>query len=69
MRGSWDRLSRLRSSTFTYVPGRSHESVAEHERILCLIESEAETLEIELAVRRHRLATLDAFRAHRGSRT
>ena len=65
----WNRLSRLRSSTFTFVPGRSHESVAEHESILELIGSGAETLEIELAVRRHRLATLDAFRAHRGSRT
>jgi DNA-binding GntR family transcriptional regulator len=69
VRRGWDRLSRLRSSTFTFVPGRSHESVAEHEHILCLIESEAEALEIELAVRRHRLATLDAFRACRGSRT
>jgi DNA-binding GntR family transcriptional regulator len=69
VRRGWNRLSRLRSSTFTFVPGRSHESVAEHERILHLIESGAEALEIELAVRRHRLATLDAFRAHRGSRT
>jgi DNA-binding GntR family transcriptional regulator len=68
VRRGWNRLSRLRSSTFTFVPGRSHESVAEHERILCLIESGADALEIELAVRRHRLATLDAFRAHRRRR-
>jgi DNA-binding GntR family transcriptional regulator len=69
VRRGWNRLSRLRSSTFTFVPGRSHESVVEHENILGLIESGAEALEIELAVRRHRLATLDAFRAHRGGRT
>jgi len=69
VRRGWGRLSRLRSSTFTFVPGRSHESVAEHENILVLIESGADALEIELAVRRHRLATLDAFRAHRGSRS
>jgi DNA-binding GntR family transcriptional regulator len=65
VRRGWNRLSRLRSSTFTFVPGRSHESVAEHEFILRLVESGADVLEIELAVRRHRVATLDAFRAHR----
>jgi DNA-binding GntR family transcriptional regulator len=68
VRRGWSRLSRLRSSTFTFVPGRSHESVAEHESLLSLIESGSEPLGIELAIRRHRMATLDAFRAHRGSR-
>ena len=68
VRRSWNRLARLRSSTFTFVPGRSHESVAEHENILGLIASGAEALEIELAVRRHRLATLDSFRAHQACR-
>lgn len=60
----WNRLTVLRDSTFGFVPGRARESVDEHERILALIESGAEPLEIELAARRHRLATLDAFQAY-----
>jgi DNA-binding GntR family transcriptional regulator len=60
----WNRLTVLRDSVFSFVPGRARESVAEHERILQLIESGAEPLDIELAARRHRLATLDAFRAY-----
>lgn len=60
----WSRLARVRSSTFTFVPGRAHDSVAEHDNILRLIDSGADALDVELAVRRHRLATLDAFRAH-----
>ena len=68
VRRGWDRLSRLRSSTFAFVPGRAPESVAEHGTILDLVGSGAGGLEIELAVRRHRLATLDAFRAHRAGR-
>lgn len=57
----WNRLNVLRDSTFGFVPGRARESVAEHEQILTLIEQGAEPLEIELAARRHRLATLDAM--------
>ncbi|MGA9871357.1 MAG: GntR family transcriptional regulator, partial [Rhodococcus sp. (in: high G+C Gram-positive bacteria)] len=34
----WGRLGRLRASTFTFVPGRAHESVQEHENIVRLIE-------------------------------
>lgn len=60
----WNRLAVLRDSVFSFVPGRARESVAEHEHIVALIESGAEPLEIELAARRHRLATLDAFRAY-----
>src|SRR5690606_1928759 len=61
----WTRLRALRQSVFTFVPGRARESVDEHERILCLIEAGADPLEIELAARNHRLATLDAFLRHR----
>lgn len=57
----WNRLTVLRDSTFSFVPGRARESVDEHEHIVELIESGAEPLEIELAARRHRLATLDAL--------
>lgn len=60
----WNRLTVLRDSTFSFVPGRARESVDEHEQILRLIESGADALEIELAARRHRLATLDAFHAY-----
>ena len=60
----WNRLTVLRDSTFGFVPGRARESVDEHEQILTLIESGADPLQIELAARRHRLATLDAFQAY-----
>lgn len=60
----WARLRVLRASTFSFVPGRAHESVAEHAALLDLITNHADPLEVELAARRHRLATLDAFLAH-----
>lgn len=59
----WDRLGVLRDSTFSFVPGRARESVDEHEALLKLVEDGAEPLEIELAARAHRQATLDAFLA------
>ena len=60
----WNRLTVLRDSTFSFVPGRARESVDEHEHIVALIEAGAEPLEIELAARRHRLATLDSLHAY-----
>ncbi len=65
VRRGWDRLSGLRSSTFSFVPGRARESVAEHETILALLDRGAPAAEVEQAVRAHRLATLDAYLAHR----
>ncbi|KFF59092.1 GntR family transcriptional regulator [Cryobacterium sp. MLB-32] len=61
----WNRLSVLRESTFGFVPGRAAESVAEHSRLLDLLDRKAPSLEIELAARNHRLATLEAFLASR----
>ena len=61
----WARLSSIRDSTFVFVPGRAHESVVEHSTILDLIESGADALDLELAARNHRLATLEAFIVHR----
>jgi DNA-binding GntR family transcriptional regulator len=58
---SWARLASIRDSTFTFVPGRSHESVAEHDQIIDLIRSGADAGAVELCCRAHRLATLDAF--------
>lgn len=59
----WNRLSTIRESSFIYVPGRAKESVDEHERLLDLIESKADPVEIELAARNHRLSTLHQFLA------
>jgi DNA-binding GntR family transcriptional regulator len=59
----WNRLSTIRESAFIYVPGRAKDSVDEHERILDLIESKADPVEIELAARNHRLSTLHQFLA------
>jgi DNA-binding GntR family transcriptional regulator len=60
----WKRLSVLRDSVFGFVPGRAHESVREHEEILRLLEGADAAIGIELAVRNHRLATLDAVLAY-----
>lgn len=61
----WSRLSGLRDSIFAFVPDRARESVQEHIEILELIRSHADPLEIELAARRHRWRTLEAFLATR----
>ncbi|WP_433868922.1 GntR family transcriptional regulator [Saccharopolyspora sp. CA-218241] len=58
----WNRMRMLRGSTFSFVPGRAVESVAEHEQLVALIEDGSDPVEVELAARRHRTATLDAFR-------
>jgi len=57
----WNRLATIRTSTFSFVPGRAHRSVEEHDTILDLIETKASALDIELAAREHRLATLREF--------
>lgn len=56
-----ERLNRLRDSTFSFIPGRAHESVREHEQIVALIENGAHVSEIERAAREHHSATLDAY--------
>lgn len=61
----WARLRLLRESTFSFVPGRATGSVDEHDQLLRLIEQHADPLEIELAARRHRTATMDAYLASR----
>ncbi|MFD4423139.1 GntR family transcriptional regulator [Agromyces sp. NPDC058484] len=60
----WNRMKVLRDSSFGFVPGRAQQSVEEHEHIVALIEAGADPLEIELAARRHRTATLDAVLAY-----
>lgn len=61
----WGRLKLLRESTFSFVPGRAKGSVEEHEALLRLIEQHADPLDIELAARRHRTTTMDAYLASR----
>lgn len=62
--GEWARLDLVRRTSFAFVPGRAHGSVQEHERIVELIEAEADPLEIELAAREHKLGTLRATIEH-----
>lgn len=59
----WDRLARLRSSTFSFVPTRAYQSVREHEHLLFLIESQAPAHIFEEAARAHTNATLSAYLA------
>lgn len=59
----WNRLAAIRESTFSFVPGRAQRSVEEHDHLIDLIERKAPALEIELAAREHRLATLHEFLA------
>ncbi len=61
----WSRLSGLRHSTFEFVPARAQDSVAEHSRILELIRTGADPLEVDRAARLHRWRTMDAFLAAR----
>ncbi len=60
----WSRLGHLRTSTFSFVPGRAHESVGEHDTLLRLIAEAAPPEEIERAARLHRWATLEAYLTH-----
>lgn len=62
----WNRLNALRASTFSYVPGRAHLSVREHEDLLQLIEHGAGFDAVEHAARDHRAATLTAYLDHEG---
>ncbi|MCK7636475.1 GntR family transcriptional regulator [Corynebacterium pygosceleis] len=57
----WARLNHLRESIFAFVPDRAAESVAEHSRIITMIEVGADPEYIEKLVRQHRLTTLDHY--------
>ncbi|GAA5162579.1 GntR family transcriptional regulator [Amycolatopsis dongchuanensis] len=61
----WQRMSLIRRSSFTFVPGRSADSVAEHERILELLREGAPADEVERVARAHKLRTLDSYLAAR----
>ncbi|WP_421083747.1 GntR family transcriptional regulator [Rothia nasimurium] len=57
----WSRLGNLRESTFSFIPARAAQSVAEHAEIIRLIESGASENDIERAARDHRKATLASY--------
>lgn len=65
----WARLSGLRDSSFSVIPGRAEHSVAEHAALVEMIRDDADPLDIELAARQHRWRTLDAFLDARHSDT
>jgi DNA-binding GntR family transcriptional regulator len=64
----WARLTVLRDSTFSFVPGRARASVLEHDDLLQQLERGDAPLDIELAARAHRTRTLDAFLQHQEAR-
>jgi DNA-binding GntR family transcriptional regulator len=62
--GEWARLDIVRRTSFAFVPGRARGSVGEHAHILDLIESGADSREIEHTAREHKLGTLRAMMEH-----
>ncbi|MFB0833185.1 GntR family transcriptional regulator [Arthrobacter halodurans] len=62
----WTRLNALRASSFSHIPGRALQSVAEHDALLDLLEARAPAAEIERAARAHRTNTLNAYLAAGG---
>ena len=59
---TWDRLDAIRRTVFVAIPSRGWESVREHDEILDLIAAAAPPDEIESLARRHKLATIEAYR-------
>jgi DNA-binding GntR family transcriptional regulator len=56
------RLDRIRDTMFTYLPERSKPAVAEHARLIELLE-DGDTAEVERYARWHKLQTVEAYRA------
>ena len=56
------RLDRIRDTMFTYLPDRSTAAVAEHARLIELLEG-GDTAQIERYARWHKLQTIEAYRA------
>jgi DNA-binding GntR family transcriptional regulator len=57
------RLDAIRRTVFVQIPYRGAESVAEHRRLIELIDGSAPAARIEAAARAHKLATVESFRA------
>jgi DNA-binding GntR family transcriptional regulator len=59
------RLDAIRRTVFTHIPYRGRKSIQEHEQIIELLRTSAPAAKIELAARKHKLATGKAFREWR----
>jgi DNA-binding GntR family transcriptional regulator len=59
-----DRLDRVRSTMFAYLPERTAEATWEHARLIELLES-GDPAEVERYARWHKLQTVQAYRARR----
>ena len=59
-----DRLDRVRSTMFAYLPQRAAEAAREHARLIELLES-GDPAEVERYARWHKLQTVEAYRARR----
>jgi DNA-binding GntR family transcriptional regulator len=59
-----DRLDRVRSTMFAYLPERTAEATREHARLIELLES-GDPAEVERYARWHKLQTVEAYRARR----
>jgi DNA-binding GntR family transcriptional regulator len=59
-----DRLDRVRSTMFAYLPERAGEAAREHARLIELLES-GDPAEVERYARWHKLQTVEAYRARR----
>ena len=57
-----EQLDRLRSTMFVYLPHRSEEALAEHLRLIELLETGSKD-EVETYARWHKLRTVEAYRA------
>ncbi|MBX6353181.1 MAG: GntR family transcriptional regulator [Thermoflavifilum sp.] len=66
------RMDAVRVSVFNLIPHRAGDSIAEHTELIRLMEEDAGEDVVEQFARRHKLATLEAFRrwqaVHDGSR-
>ncbi len=58
----WERLDLVRHSGFHFFPQRTPYSIKEHERMIELIQQNADSAEIEQFARNHKLNTLEAFK-------
>jgi DNA-binding GntR family transcriptional regulator len=59
---TYQRLDRVRSTMFAYLPERSTSAIGEHARLLELLES-GDAAQVERYARWHKLQTVEAYRA------
>lgn len=59
---TWDRLDRIRSTIFRYIPHRGWESIQEHARLIEMYEHGEPPETIERLAREHKLRTVEAYR-------